>query len=252
MRNLNFLTKKDAVAERLRSEIYGGLLAAGTPLQQEEVALRLAVSATPVREAFRALEAEGLLESRPHHGVVVAGQDQADIVAIYEIRIAVELQGLRRAVRRLDTTVVAGVEAALERSRRALADADLVAFRRWNGEFHRTLVAASGSRIYTELGQSLITRSNHSTALDLERMRNVQAQHTAIAAAIRSKNGPRILQLMEQHLKANLSLLLLDEPAVSTTGGPPDSIAMVPSVKVRAGDDAKALGVKKARAQRMR
>jgi DNA-binding GntR family transcriptional regulator len=213
MRGLSFLTKKDAVAERLRSEIYGGSLAAGTPLQQEDVAARLAVSATPVREAFRALEAEGLLESRPHHGVVVAGQDQADVNAIYEIRIAVEMMALRRTVGRLDAKVISDVDAVLERSRRALAKADLAAFRRGNGDFHRTLVAASGSRIYSELGQSLITRSTHFAPLDRERMRHVHAQHAAIAAAIRAKKGPRALQLMEQHLKSNLKLLPLTQPA---------------------------------------
>jgi DNA-binding GntR family transcriptional regulator len=215
MRGLSFLTKKDAVAERLRSEIYGGSLAAGTPLQQEEVAARLAVSATPVREAFRALEAEGLLESRPHHGVVVAGQDYADIAAIYEIRIAVEMQAMRRTVAHLEPKVLTDVEAVLERSRRALAKADLVAFRRGNGDFHRTLAGASGSRIYAELGQSLITRSTHFAPLNRERMRQVHAQHAAIAVALRAKKGQRALQLMQQHLNANLKLLPLSGPAVA-------------------------------------
>lgn len=212
MRGLGFLTKKDAVAERLRSEIYRGSLAAGTPLQQEEVAARLAVSATPVREAFRALEAEGLLESRPHHGVVVAGQDYADIVAIYEIRIAVEMQALRRAIGQLGPSVLAELEAVLERSRRALAKADLASYRRGNGDFHRTLAAASGSRIYSELGQALITRSTHFAPLNRERMRHVHAQHAAIAAALRAKKNRRAVQLMEQHLKANLKLLPLSGP----------------------------------------
>ncbi|HEX9494404.1 MAG TPA: GntR family transcriptional regulator [Candidatus Limnocylindria bacterium] len=218
MRGLAFLTKKDAVAERLRSEIYGGSLAAGTPLQQEDVAARLAVSATPVREAFRALESEGLLESRPHHGVVVARQDQADIEAIYEIRIAVELQALRRAIARLDARAIAEIGAVLERSRRALAKADLAAFRRGNGDFHRLIAAASGSRIHTEIGQSLITRSTHYASLDRERMRHVHAQHVAIVAALRAKHGSRALELMEQHLKANLKLLPVSRPTAAAKG----------------------------------
>lgn len=218
MRGLGFLTKKDAVAERLRREIYGGSLAAGAPLQQEDVAARLAVSVTPVREAFRALEVEGLLESRPHHGVVVARQDYVDIVAIYEIRVAVEMQALRRAIGHLDAGVLADLEAVLERSRLALAKADLASFRRGNGDFHRRLAAASGSRIYSDLGQSLITRSTHFAPLNRERMRHVHAQHAAIAAALRAKKNQRALRLMEQHLKANLKLLPLSGPAVATGG----------------------------------
>jgi DNA-binding GntR family transcriptional regulator len=219
MRGLSFLTKKDAVAERLRSEIFGGSLAAGTPLQQEEVASRLAVSATPVREAFRALEAEGLLESRPHHGVVVARHDQADMAAIYEIRIAVELLAMRQVLKHLDLKTVADLAAVLERSKRALAKADLATFRRGNGDFHRSLAAAAPSRIYSELGQSLVTRSTHFVPLDGDRMRSVHAQHIAIVAALRAKNGPRALRLMEQHLRANLKLLPISGSVVASNGG---------------------------------
>lgn len=64
-------TKADAVYETLQERILSGAIQAGTPLRQEEVAEQLGVSQTPVREAFRRLESEGLLEHETHRGVVV-------------------------------------------------------------------------------------------------------------------------------------------------------------------------------------
>ncbi|MPZ24184.1 MAG: GntR family transcriptional regulator [Dehalococcoidia bacterium] len=67
------LSKGEAVWRSLRSAIIDGSLPAGARLRQDEIAARWEVSSTPVREAFRRLEAEGLVELLPHRGVVVAG-----------------------------------------------------------------------------------------------------------------------------------------------------------------------------------
>lgn len=66
-------TKADVVYEALQSAILSGNIAAGEHLRQEEVAARWGVSQTPVREAFRRLESEGLIEHAPNRGVIVRG-----------------------------------------------------------------------------------------------------------------------------------------------------------------------------------
>ncbi|MGE5595736.1 MAG: GntR family transcriptional regulator [Hyphomicrobiales bacterium] len=66
-------TKADVVYEALQNAILSGNLSAGERLRQEEVAARWGVSQTPVREAFRRLESEGLVEHAPNRGVVVRG-----------------------------------------------------------------------------------------------------------------------------------------------------------------------------------
>jgi DNA-binding GntR family transcriptional regulator len=65
------LSKAEAVYETLRAAILEGALAPGEHLRQDEVAARWEVSSTPVREAFRRLESEGLVELVPHRGVRV-------------------------------------------------------------------------------------------------------------------------------------------------------------------------------------
>ncbi len=66
-------TKADLVYEALQGAILAGNLAEGEHLRQEEVAARWGVSQTPVREAFRRLESEGLVEHAPNRGVIVRG-----------------------------------------------------------------------------------------------------------------------------------------------------------------------------------
>lgn len=66
-------TKADAVYDELQSGILSGRIAPGVHLRQEEVAARWGVSQTPVREAFRRLESEGLVEHAPNRGVIVRG-----------------------------------------------------------------------------------------------------------------------------------------------------------------------------------
>lgn len=70
-------TKADVVYEALQSAIMSGNLQPGEHLRQEEVAARWNVSQTPVREAFRRLESEGLIEHVPNRGVVVRGMPWA-------------------------------------------------------------------------------------------------------------------------------------------------------------------------------
>ena len=66
-------TKADLVYEALQSAILSGNLREGEHLRQEEIAARWGVSQTPVREAFRRLESEGLVEHAPNRGVIVRG-----------------------------------------------------------------------------------------------------------------------------------------------------------------------------------
>ena len=78
------------VAERLRAQIVAGELPAGTKLRQVEIARRLDVSTTPVREALAALQREGLVRLHPQRGAVVFLPTVEDLREHYEIRAALE------------------------------------------------------------------------------------------------------------------------------------------------------------------
>jgi DNA-binding GntR family transcriptional regulator len=88
-----YATKQDFVADLLRQAIVSGALAPGQHLRQEEIARQLGLSWTPVREAFRLLEAAGWLTIGRHRGAVVTPLSLVDFEEIYLLRILNEPLG---------------------------------------------------------------------------------------------------------------------------------------------------------------
>jgi len=82
------------VVESLREAILSGAIAEGTPLRQEELALKFGLSRMPIRDAIRQLEAEGLVTYEVHKGASVAVMTIADIAEIYDMRIMAECTAL--------------------------------------------------------------------------------------------------------------------------------------------------------------
>ncbi|SIN75472.1 transcriptional regulator, GntR family [Acetomicrobium flavidum] len=89
---------RDLVLERLREAILNKKLKPGDRIVESELAQALNVSRTPVREALRVLEAEGLLKRAPRKGLFVKGIMIEDVVEIYSIRIALETLAVSKAV----------------------------------------------------------------------------------------------------------------------------------------------------------
>jgi DNA-binding GntR family transcriptional regulator len=90
-------TKKDRIVTGLRSLIASGEIPRGERIQQDELAARFETSITPVREALRQLEAEGLLVSEPHRGVRVATADLDRIKGVYVARRLLEPYAAQRS-----------------------------------------------------------------------------------------------------------------------------------------------------------
>jgi DNA-binding GntR family transcriptional regulator len=96
-----FQLKRDYIVEQLRAEISAGKLKPGQKLRQEELAARFQISSTPVREALRKLEAEGLLTSVPHQGVFVSQIRLEEMEERYRLRILLETYAVKEAMRHL-------------------------------------------------------------------------------------------------------------------------------------------------------
>jgi DNA-binding GntR family transcriptional regulator len=106
--------KRDQIVDELRRRILSGTLPRGARLPQDELARDFGASSTPVREALRLLEAEGLVVAEPHRGVRVAGVDLAQVTATYVVRRLVESYAMRRATLRLSRHDLARARALLD------------------------------------------------------------------------------------------------------------------------------------------
>lgn len=194
-------TVASRVAEQLRSEIRTGALAAGAPLRQNDVAARLGVSSTPVREAFQMLERTGLVQREGRRGVRVFSPTVDDLIGSYEIRAALEPLAALRAARRVTPD-------HLLRLRELVADMDAHAvtnevFMGLNASFHNCLAEAAGN---PRLAQ-LIAAEQASTAsyvaflgVDQRSSERAQIEHNRIVDALAAGDGMAAADAMREHL----------------------------------------------------
>lgn len=141
--------RRGTVFERLRRMILEGEYGPEERLVEEQVAERLGVSRTPVRQALTMLEAEGLVEIAPNRGATVCSFSIEDVWDIYDLRAVLEGHAARRAATRVSAEELARLRSLAEEMERMISGASgnrgeeirtLVAC---NQEFHGTIVAAS-------------------------------------------------------------------------------------------------------------
>lgn len=144
----------DLLAERLRDQILGGVLEAGSPLREEDLAQSYGLSRHTVRAALARLADERLLRSEPYRGARVRDFDTAEAIALQELRGALEAEAARilqqRHGARWPSEVRAPILASIELLARAEAGGDWLAVTRAHSAMHLALVAAAGSERITE------------------------------------------------------------------------------------------------------
>ncbi|WOX26297.1 GntR family transcriptional regulator [Streptomyces solicathayae] len=144
---------RDAVLQRIVDRRYEQ----GARLVEREVAEELSMSRVPVREALRALVAEGLLELLPHSGVRVRRLERADVEHLYEVWEPLTIQATRLAARAAadDSEGLAALEATLRQAERAAAEDEGPREVAAHTAFHEGVVAMSGNPLLTRTMEQL-------------------------------------------------------------------------------------------------
>jgi DNA-binding GntR family transcriptional regulator len=141
------------VYERVRGAILDGELAPGTLMSQVALAEELGISRTPLREALRMLQGEGLVEAEPNRRVRVAPMTPSDLEQLYVMRVTLEAEALRLSVPLMTPEDLARLEGSMAEMAHYAEAKD---YRRWvvpHQEFHRALTAPAGQRVNDLLGQ---------------------------------------------------------------------------------------------------
>lgn len=129
-------TKMDQIVEVLRDAVLMGEFGSGERLLQEELAERFNTSSTPIREALRQLQAEGILEHSPYRGVQVAEVRMDDVREIYMLRAILESFVTRLAVPYLNNAYLEQLRAMQAQMREFVATNEVQSLRKTNYEFH--------------------------------------------------------------------------------------------------------------------
>lgn len=191
---------RDETVDELRRLILSGDVAPGERLSELSISERLGVSRLPVREAFRRLEAEGLLQSLPRRGVRVAELDGAELSIVREVRIALELIAVRQTIEKQDPDVLAALRASLETGRAAAAAGDHDTLVRLNEEFHELLSTGAGSRFLADTLRSVRNQAHHLVGGKSGAVEPSWDEHAAIIQATVDGDGELACMLMRRHL----------------------------------------------------
>ncbi len=198
-----------SLIEALRS----GEFSPGDRLREEDVAKRLNLSRTPVREALRRLENNGIVEHRPRIGAVIRKLSHTEIVELYEMRIVLE----RTAA---DMAAQHGSEAEFDalddmNTRISLMEETPTLGAAINQDFHETLYLAARNRFLIAAAKAInnaLILLGPTTYTDPDRIRIVVAEHGDLISALRQRDGSRAAQAAETHLQTSLRYRLKRTP----------------------------------------
>jgi DNA-binding GntR family transcriptional regulator len=197
-----YRTAQQYVLSTLRAEILQGLHPANTHLRQEEVARRLQVSTTPVREAFRDLRAEGLVSIDPNKGVVTKGLTLADVTDIYELRMMLEPMLAQRACQHITT---ADLDAARRSHEAMVATASSEQWSLLNETFHEHLVKSQAQTRLFDISESLSRAARPYVSLSMHVNEDIMAsnnrEHAALLAAYENGDADVVYTQTRNHLE---------------------------------------------------
>lgn len=217
------LPQGNAAYRQLLDEIRQGRLFPGDRLRETDLADRLGVSRTPVREAIRQLEADGLVVHAPRQGATVRRLDYAEVMELYEMRAVLESTAARLAARAASDLEIDELEAINEALGRA---GDPNAAARLNRQFHNVLLDAAKNRFLKKSMQSLqkaLLILGPTTLAEAERAEGALEEHRAVLAALKARDGAAAEAHMRAHIEAAQRMRIR---ALHAQGGAADDLWM--------------------------
>lgn len=199
------MSQGEAAYMKLHQAISEGIFVPGDRLRETDVAQRLSLSRTPVREALRKLEADGIVEHRPRIGAVIRTLTHTEVVELYEMRIVLERTASEMAAKHCSEAELHELEelnAAIEQAIDAPATAAAI-----NQKFHRCIYLATRNRFLLESARALnnaLMLLGPTTLADAARIKVVCKQHQDIIDAIRSSDPEAAGASAEAHLQTSM------------------------------------------------
>ncbi len=199
------------VYNRIRNDILNGVYEPGESLVELKLSEELGVSRTPVREALRQLELEGLVQSVPNKGATVRGVTEQDIQDIYTIRMLIEGLAARWAAEKITTEELEELKEAVDLEEFYTTKSNYGNLLRFDTRFHDIIFKASKSKplMYTlSTFHRYVQKARRVSMSSPERAAEVLQEHKAILQAIIDRDADRAEKLMTEHVR-NASLNLL-------------------------------------------
>lgn len=196
--------------ERIRSAILTGAYRPGARLSQVKISEELGLSRTPVREALRLIEKEGLLSSSRGRQVVISPTSMADLDELYTLRIKLDTTTVRATVPELSDADLEEMAACLGDMEAHEAPSQFAEFDQAHRQFHAIAIRSAGPR-HCEFSARLNEHAERYRRLYLGQSRSYEQsrnEHRGIMAACAARDGEQVAVLLAEHY-ARIALTII-------------------------------------------
>ena len=202
----NSFSLTDEIADVVRERILKGEYEIGEKIKENQIASELKVSRTPIREAFKLLENEGLIDYIPNRGCFAKGFTKQDVDDIYAVREALEELAVRWAVERITPEEITALEEQVDLMEFYSKKKDKKKALELNATFHDVIYAAARSRFLAQVLRSYkeyIEKTRKSIFYEQSYLESILREHRAIFEAISERDAEKAVEAIAKHLEAS-------------------------------------------------
>ncbi|GEM_PF-145968 len=215
LRKIQQASLRDQIVSAIRDAVIQGRFRSGEKIPEQDLADELGVSRTPIREAIRILELQGLVESRPKNGTYIATLHRAEIQDSLLVRVSLEELAVRQALERMDeqewSALCGRLEHLLHGIHEAVRRDDAIAAIELDMQWHTSLIDAAGnrylSRLWYNAGFAFLTwspdRERYPLAFDQWGV-VFHARHRELLDALRGRDPGRCCEAIRIHIMRKL------------------------------------------------
>jgi DNA-binding GntR family transcriptional regulator len=202
----------DLAKNHIQLWIIRGEYQPGQQLKEEEIATRLDISRPPVREAFKMLEAEGLVIRKPRRGVFVTDMTEKDVWEAYTLKAALYEMAMELAMNSIDESQIQELEAVVRRMEACVAAeaVDLLQYQEHHQNFHNLIMLISGHDRLKKISDSIhnqVSRFSYKSLQNTEHLNSSVRYHRRIIKAVIGRDKISACRLMKEHVLEALDVL---------------------------------------------
>lgn len=205
-----YLPLRDVVFNTLREAILRGDLVPGERLMELQLAAKLGVSRTPIREAIRMLEQEGLAITIPRKGAIVAGMTEKDMQDVLEIREALEELSVQVACDKITAEEIAKLHRNMKNFEQSLKSGDLKQMAQADVEFHDVIYQATDNPKLINMLNNLREQMYRYRVEYLKNPQNHEQlllEHEAIYKGIVKKDKHAVTNMIRKHISNQVDVV---------------------------------------------
>lgn len=203
--NLDKETLSDKAYKILVELIVSQKLESGVRLKEQHVAKELGISATPIREAFKKLAADGFVEIKPYYGVVVRRTDEKESDNIYQCLVALSKMEMKLAIDNFDDNFVIQLAGIIAKEKKAKS---FFEFHSLNLDFHHTIWVQTGNEVFVKIMKMLVASTHMRYADGCEQgQKHIIQGHQNILEAIKIKSPKMAHKAMLELLEKSMQII---------------------------------------------